>query len=126
MFDKVNGSDATRLALQSGVTAARIVRSWQPGEEAFRKRRQKYLLYETASPVRIPQMAGPSGNPVALREPPRTPPETKTLVWTKGDTAYRISRDYNVTLAELQAANPGVRFDRIQPGRKIQVPVKPK
>ncbi|HEX5221387.1 MAG TPA: DUF1343 domain-containing protein [Verrucomicrobiae bacterium] len=45
MFDKVNGTDATRLALQSGKSAAEIVSSWKAGEEKFRKERQKYLLY---------------------------------------------------------------------------------
>ena len=45
MFDKVNGTDATRLALQAGKPAAEIVASWKPGEEQFRKDRQKYLLY---------------------------------------------------------------------------------
>jgi uncharacterized protein YbbC (DUF1343 family) len=45
MFDKVNGTDATRLALQSGKSAADIVASWRVGEEKFRERRRKYLLY---------------------------------------------------------------------------------
>ena len=45
MFDKVNGTDATRKALQAGTPAAEIVASWKPGEQAFRKQRQKYLLY---------------------------------------------------------------------------------
>ena len=45
MFDKVNGTDATRKALQAGTPAAGIVASWKPGEEAFRKERKKYLLY---------------------------------------------------------------------------------
>ncbi|MHB8522934.1 MAG: DUF1343 domain-containing protein [Limisphaerales bacterium] len=45
MFDKVTGSDATRQALAAGHSAAAIVNSWKPGEEAFRQRRQKYLLY---------------------------------------------------------------------------------
>jgi len=45
MFDKVNGTDATRKALQAGTPAAEIVASWKPGEEAFRKERKKYLLY---------------------------------------------------------------------------------
>jgi uncharacterized protein YbbC (DUF1343 family) len=45
MFDKVNGTDATRRALQAGWPAAKIAASWQTGEEAFRKKRQKYLLY---------------------------------------------------------------------------------
>jgi uncharacterized protein YbbC (DUF1343 family) len=45
MFDKVNGTDATRKALQEGKTAAEIVTSWKPAEDAFRKKREKYLLY---------------------------------------------------------------------------------
>jgi uncharacterized protein YbbC (DUF1343 family) len=45
MFDKVNGTDATRKALQAGKSAAAIVASWKAGEDAFRSRREKYLLY---------------------------------------------------------------------------------
>ena len=45
MFDKVNGTDAARKALQAGTPAAEIVASWKPGDEAFRKARKKYLLY---------------------------------------------------------------------------------
>jgi uncharacterized protein YbbC (DUF1343 family) len=45
MFDKVNGTDATRKALQAGTQAAQIVASWKPGEDAFRNERKKYLLY---------------------------------------------------------------------------------
>ena len=45
MFDKVNGTDATRRALQSGKSAAEIVASWKAGEEKFRRERRKYLLY---------------------------------------------------------------------------------
>jgi uncharacterized protein YbbC (DUF1343 family) len=45
MFDKVNGTDATRRDLQNGRSAASIVKSWKTGEDAFRQRRQKYLLY---------------------------------------------------------------------------------
>ncbi len=45
MFDKVNGTEATRKALQAGTSAAEIVASWKAGEEKFRKERRKYLLY---------------------------------------------------------------------------------
>jgi uncharacterized protein YbbC (DUF1343 family) len=45
MFDKVNGTDATRLALQAGKPAAAIVAGWKAGEERFREARKKYLLY---------------------------------------------------------------------------------
>jgi uncharacterized protein YbbC (DUF1343 family) len=45
MFDKVNGTDATRLALQAGQPAKDIVAGWQPGETKFRQGRKNYLLY---------------------------------------------------------------------------------
>lgn len=45
MFDLVNGTDASRKALEAGIPAAEIVASWKPGEKAFRKARKKYLLY---------------------------------------------------------------------------------
>lgn len=45
MFDKVNGTDATRRALQSGKSAAEIVASWKVNEETFRRERRKFLLY---------------------------------------------------------------------------------
>lgn len=45
MFDKVNGTDATRLALARGGSAPTIIAGWKAGEDAFRQRRQKYLLY---------------------------------------------------------------------------------
>jgi uncharacterized protein YbbC (DUF1343 family) len=45
MFDKVNGTDASRKAMQAGTPAAEVVASWKPGEDAFRKARRKYLLY---------------------------------------------------------------------------------
>ena len=45
MFDKVNGTDQTRRALQAGASAREIVASWKAGEETFRKERKKYLLY---------------------------------------------------------------------------------
>jgi len=45
MFDKVNGTDATRLALQAGTPAAEIVKSWEAGEGKFRQDRAVYLLY---------------------------------------------------------------------------------
>ena len=45
MFDKVSGTDATRLALQDGRTVTEIVAGWRAGEQAFRGSRVRYLLY---------------------------------------------------------------------------------
>ena len=45
MFDKVNGTDAMRLALQNGQSAASIIAAWKAGEEQFRTDRKQFLLY---------------------------------------------------------------------------------
>jgi uncharacterized protein YbbC (DUF1343 family) len=45
MFDKVNGTDATRRDLQAGRSARSIVNSWKAGEESFRRQCTIYLLY---------------------------------------------------------------------------------
>ncbi|MBM3854582.1 MAG: DUF1343 domain-containing protein [Verrucomicrobia bacterium] len=45
MFDKVNGTEATRRALQAGKPAAEIVAAWRAGEEKFQQERAAYLLY---------------------------------------------------------------------------------
>ena len=45
MFDKVNGTDATRKAFEAGRSASAVVASWKSGEDAFRNLRKKYLLY---------------------------------------------------------------------------------
>ena len=44
-FDHVAGTDALRLALQSGKTPEEIITSWQPALAAFREARRPYLLY---------------------------------------------------------------------------------
>lgn len=46
MFDKVNGTDATRRDLQAGRSVANITKSWQAETERFKKRRQPYLIYK--------------------------------------------------------------------------------
>ncbi len=45
MFDKVNGSDATRLSLQAGDPVPRIVDSWRTGVRQFSERRKPWLIY---------------------------------------------------------------------------------
>ena len=44
-IDILYGSDRLRAALDAGEDVAALVASWAPDEEAFRKTRQKYLLY---------------------------------------------------------------------------------
>jgi uncharacterized protein YbbC (DUF1343 family) len=50
-IDLLFGSDRERKAIEAGATAAEVCRVWEAEEEAFRRRRQPYLLY------------GPEGRP---------------------------------------------------------------
>jgi uncharacterized protein YbbC (DUF1343 family) len=45
-FDLLAGSDVLRKQITAGLSEARIRQSWQPGLEAFKTVRKKYLLYE--------------------------------------------------------------------------------
>lgn len=45
-FDLLAGSDVLRKQITAGLSEARIRQSWQPGLEAFKEMRKKYLLYE--------------------------------------------------------------------------------
>ena len=46
LFDLVWGTKQVRLALQRGEPASKIIASWQPGLERFKKLRESYLLYQ--------------------------------------------------------------------------------
>ncbi len=44
-IDLLFGSDRERLALEAGTPSKEIAQAWEPEEEAFRHRRQQFLLY---------------------------------------------------------------------------------
>jgi uncharacterized protein YbbC (DUF1343 family) len=102
LFDKANGSDTLRKQLRAGRSAADIVRSWQPGEESFRKLRWKYLLYKTDGPTREV-----------------TYKEVRVI---RGDTFYRIALREGATVDDLIQANQGVDPKRLRVGQTLRVP----
>jgi uncharacterized protein YbbC (DUF1343 family) len=44
-LDKLAGTDQLRLAIEQGQSTKKIRQSWQPGLQAFKRRRKPYLLY---------------------------------------------------------------------------------
>jgi uncharacterized protein YbbC (DUF1343 family) len=44
-IDSLFGNDRERLALESGRSWQKIAADWEPQAEAFRERRQPFLLY---------------------------------------------------------------------------------
>jgi LysM repeat protein len=132
MLDKVSGGDAMRRALLAGHSAAQIVNSWKPGEAAFRKQREKYLLYPEARPP-APGLAGepkPAPTleaqakmaPTPASSPSPTSPAPLVIRVTRGDTAEKIARDFGITVSDLSMANPGAHLDRIKAGQSLNIP----
>jgi uncharacterized protein YbbC (DUF1343 family) len=62
LFDKVCGSDFIRKALDAHWSAQKIVSTWKYGEDSFKKRRQKYLLY-SVEPTPAPFISRPNYPP---------------------------------------------------------------
>lgn len=124
MFDKVNGTDATRKSLKAGRTATEIANSWKSGEESFRRRRGIYLLYPeaTASPPPTPVVqrapAPKRENGQALARSPRY----ALITVSKGDTINKIAKDFGVTLNEIADANRGTNVLKIKVGQKLRIP----
>jgi uncharacterized protein YbbC (DUF1343 family) len=139
MFDKVCGTDEIRRQLNAGKRAAEIVESWKAAEEAFRLKRQKYLLYDgdalTKSALAKESAPAPvvASKPAPAIDPPPTrsragtnsapaPPPLLVITVSKGDTAAKIAKDLGVTVSDLAEANPGTNVDRLKVGQKLKVP----
>ncbi|MEC8451061.1 MAG: DUF1343 domain-containing protein, partial [Pseudomonadota bacterium] len=45
-FDKLAGTDALRIQIQTGKTPTEIRQSWQKDLNKFREKRKAYLLYD--------------------------------------------------------------------------------
>jgi uncharacterized protein YbbC (DUF1343 family) len=142
LFDKANGSDSIRRALQAGRPAGEIVRSWRRGEETFRQRRERYLLYRDGQPVAAPDaMAAtppavpPISKPVPATRPivptpvlepvPLMPPPSgdfRVVTVSKKDTLTKIARDFGVSLNAIVEANPGTNVFNLKVGQQLRIP----
>jgi len=139
MFDKVCGTDEIRRQLKAGKSAAEVVESWKAGEEAFRRLRQKYLLYTDAAVTRSapvedhksppvmetkPEAAvesRPAPPPIATNSAPPSLPPVIILV-SKGDSAAKIAQDFGISASDIAEANPGVNLNRLKVGQKLKIP----
>lgn len=64
--------------------------------------------------------------PVAARAPGGAPAVAgpDEYIIKSGDTGAKIARERGVSLADLQAVNPGVNWTRLSVGQKIKLPKK--
>ncbi len=139
MFDKVSGTDEIRRQLKAGKSAAEVVESWTAGEEAFRQRRQKYLLYTDVALTKSaptneskpPATVEPKTAPVVEIRP--APPVIETnsapqsfppliITVSNGDSAAKIAKDLGISASDIAEANPGVNLNRLKPGQKLKIP----
>jgi len=123
MFDKVNGTDLTRIALKARRPATEIVNSWKPGEESFRRKRNPYLLYAdtAATPTVATNQPKAAPRPTSPPAPPRAP-QFAMITISRGDTIYKIAGDFGVTLNQIAEANPGTNVLKIKIGQKLRIP----
>jgi LysM repeat protein len=75
----------------------------------------------------LPRYAGSSGAAAATgtgatAPVPRSLAGAGSHVVQSGDTLHRIALRYGVSLAELRAANPGVRERQLRPGTRLRIP----
>ena len=130
MFDKVCGSDEIRRDLKAGKTGREIVHSWRSGEEAFRQRRQKYLLYadNAVAPVVAVDPKPESSReskatlsfPVNNSVPQSLPPLIITV--SEGDYAAKIAENFGIDASDIALANPGVNLNRLKVGQRLKIP----
>jgi uncharacterized protein YbbC (DUF1343 family) len=121
VFDKVTGSDSTRAGLHGGQSAGAIAASWKPGEEAFRQKRQKYLLYYDVPTREAPLVT--SSPPASIPARPVTPPPAYLIVTvSKDDTIYKLADDFGVTVSDIAEANPGRNVAKLKRGQKLKIP----
>jgi tetratricopeptide (TPR) repeat protein len=83
----------------------------------------------TNPPARLNPLPAETPPPTGTRVPPagvtrETAPVTRMHTIQKGDTLYGLSKRYQVSLAELQAANPGLSDRNFPVGRNLKIPVK--
>ncbi|MBY8963583.1 LysM peptidoglycan-binding domain-containing protein [Flavobacterium sp. D11R37] len=68
----------------------------------------------------------PTGTPAPAAPVKEKPTELVNTVHElqEGETLYSISKKYNVTVEQLEKANPGLAIDDLQIGQKLIIPIK--
>lgn len=95
----------TQIAAQSVTPPSR------PGDTAI-----------TPQPRTSGSSGGSAGGAGTAAPVPRSMAGAGSHVVQAGDTLHRIALRYGVSLAELRAANPGVRERQLRPGTRLRIP----
>ena len=65
---------------------------------------------------------GPGGLPIVPAPAPEAKPESTTHEIASGDTLGKLARQYHVSVAMIEEANPGVDAMRLRPRMKLTIP----
>lgn len=90
--------------------------------DTFYRIAQRFRISVEALAAANPQVTNPAAiRPGQVLYVPSRP--SQQYVVQPGDSLYRIARNFGVTVAQLQAANPGLDPMRLQIGQRIYIPV---
>lgn len=110
-----------------GFTAKRVGRLWALGTLFLTACSATATVTETVGPteVLLPYTTNtPTRTPVAIEEDAGLPTATPQLYTVKqGDTMFDIAALHGLTVAQLQAANPGVDPRLLSPGTELVIPL---
>ena len=121
------GETLYKLTVRYGVSAARICQA-NPGLSASN--------FRIGQVVAIPAQTGTKASDTTVEEPVAAPVPTQTAQKSEGlkpncrdmhrvekkETVYSISRKYGITEAELIAANPELRTEKLKKGKYLCIP----
>lgn len=99
-------SDIRKVAIDAG-TAKKMV-------EALQEEGVKVAM--------VPSVSSPDTAVPVKKVPDATPGESGIYTIKSGDTLGRIAAAYNISLSQLQAANPGIDPRRLRIGQQVVVP----
>jgi LysM repeat protein len=71
----------------------------------------------TKKPVAVADKGGKKGGGPVVAGPDE-------YVIKSGDSGMKIAKAHNVSLADLNAVNPGIDWTKVKPGQKVKLPVK--
>jgi LysM repeat protein len=105
-----SGENLRQIALRYGVSIEQLM-EWNALRTTNIYVGQKLTIYSGQQPV-VQQQTTPA---------PPPPPVKKYYTVRAGDTFGRIAQRHNLTQAQLQRLNPGVRINSIAVGQRIRV-----
>jgi uncharacterized protein YbbC (DUF1343 family) len=79
MFEKIMGTDKVDQWLEQGLSPQQMEANWQPALNAFKKERQKYLIYRTAAEAGVVRVRV-GGAPVVFDAAPYIDSADRTMV----------------------------------------------